>query len=338
MVHASLVEELAVAPSSSWAALIQRHNLVRDYLQILRPTKGDISAFANRAGVSQRMFYRLVKRHRDHLQGSSKPTKITGRGAPICRDQEAVIADAIRLSGPGATTKEVVDAVRHISADLGLRLPSEFAIIDRIRCGSDLAGLNERLQCAFEWVVDACATDLEIECWAGETKTAWIVGLIDLARGTIEHHLLCVGVPGAADLHEIIGERWCGITAVRAGAGPLAVTPIICKQIAGAISSLSDGVAKIAPCPRNTIRSGEALRSIFGQKLGGIRLRSRRGVVAEDNRPAGVPEDIARAVVDELIDTWNRKATTRFTTATLSTPASSTAGRNRSLCSHPLAG
>lgn len=338
MVHASLVEELAVASSSSWAALIQRHNLVRDYLQILRPTKGDISAFANRAGVSQRMFYRLVKRHRDHLKGLSQPMKITGRGSPICRDQEAAITDAIRLSGPGATTKEVVDAVRHISADLGLRPPSEYAIIDRLRCGFDLVGLNERLQYAFEWIIDACATDLEIERGAGETKTAWIVGLIDLARGTIDHHLLCVGAPGAADLHEMIGERWRGITAVRAGAGALAVTPIICKQVAGAISSLSYGVAKIAPCPRNTIRSGEALRSIFGQKLGGIRLRSRQGVIAEDNRPAGIPEDIARAVVDELIDTWNRKASTRFESPKLSTPANATAGRNRSPYSHPLAG
>lgn len=308
MVDANLVEELAVASSACWATLIKRHEVIGEYLQLPRPIATDVREFAGKIGLSQRSFYRLIKEHRHRRAGNSRPTKITGRGTPISNSQEAAIAEAIRLSGPGAATKKVVEAARIISADIGIPTPSEPAIIARLRRGGDLAGLNEKLKNTAGWIVDACLTDIEIELGGGQTQVAWIVGLVDLTSGKIQSHRLCIA-PNAASVASVIGEKWYNMTALTAECATLAVTPVIGKYLSRAIYLSADGPVAITPCCQNGIRSGEALRCILGLKLGAIQLRTRLCARAEKNRATGVPKDIACAVVTKLIEEWNEKAT-----------------------------
>jgi len=301
MVHSSVVDELAFAPSANWAMLINRHNLICNYLQILKPAAEDINFYASKAGLSPRMFYRLVRRHRARLQGDFAPKKIIGRGKPLSKNQEAAVAAAVRIAGAGATTKNVVDAVRNTSASFGVLPPSEYTVIDRLRRGCDLSGLNERLGYAYDWIVDACATDIYIERGAGEVEVAWIVGIINLKSGVVAGHHLCVGAPNAADVLSAIKSEWSGDRIPAITPAVVACTGAIHEQAIGAfaVRAASDGA--IALYRHQGIRTGEALRYILGQKLGGVRIYSRQSARTRGERSAGAALPVVRAVVAELL-------------------------------------
>lgn len=304
MVHSSLFDELALAPSANWAALIKRHDLVSNYIQISHPSADDINSYARHAGISPRMFYRLVRKHRAREQGASAPTKIVGRGKPLCKTQEDAIAAAIHAAGVGASTKEVVAAVRLASESFGVPPPSEYAIIDRLRSGRDLAGLNAKLAHAFDWILDACSLDIQIDCGGDRFEAASIVGLINLRSGKLERHQIVIGAFGATDFADL-GKKMCSSKASPDTLDELAVTRTAWGPVTKAFSTLSARAVRFVPCPPNTIRSGGALRSIFGQRLGGIRLLSRRYARADANRSVGVPSYIVSAVVARLIEQWN---------------------------------
>lgn len=301
MVHSSLVDELAFAPSANWAALINRHDLVCNYLQISKPAAEDINCHAGQARLSPRMFYRLVRQHRARLRGDSAPTKIIGRGKPLCKNQEAAIAAAVRIAGAGATTKTVVDAVRNTSASFGVPPPSEYTIIDRLRRGCDLAGLNERLGFAYDWIVDACATDIHIERGAGEVEAAWIVGIINLRSGIVAGHHVCVGAPNGADVLSAIESERSGEKLPAITPAVVACTSAVHEQAISAFAVRAEDASAIALHRPQGIRTGGALRYILGQKLGGIRLYSRQSARTRSERSAGTALPVVRAVVAELL-------------------------------------
>lgn len=308
MVEQFLIDELSHSPTRNWSEIISRHKAVREYLSLHRATVRDVDRFAERLGLSRRMFYRLIKRYQRYLEGKEASGKIRGRGRRLASDQEAAIEEAIRLAGPGASTKEVVEAVRHIGADRAIPVPSEFAIISRLRRGADLCGLNEKLQHQSDWMVDACSTDIVVETPNGGAEVVWITGLIDLASGRIESHGICVGVPSQVDLERLIVD-WIGPNGqIAVSRWRLVATAVVNSKMELAADLLASRSILAAPCPRGAIRSSEALRSLLGQRLGNIGLRSRRPTT--QLRVEGVSNEVAVAVVDHLIRKSNENLST----------------------------
>lgn len=302
MIDPILAEDLAVAPPSIWAEMIRRHDAVSNYLSIRAAPVSQLDAFAENLSISRRMFYRLIKRRKERIAQLTVARRVRGRGMPIDPRTEAVVTEAITRSGPGARPMRVINEARRISAEQGLQVPLEYAVLSRLRRRHDIQGLRSRLpyDCAF--VLDASAIELHLR-GDGNIKVAWLLAMIDVRDGRICSHSLCFGAPGELEVRALLDSAK-PMLGTSGQTSTITATPCVVDQAKAWLPSIPSLSVQVEPCPRNSIRSGEALLLILGRKIGNISLRNRPRRNAS-TRGGAVALEIGQAVVDHLVHQWN---------------------------------
>lgn len=313
MIHATLIKELCAAQSADWRKLIERHEAVEAYLQMPRASTVDVDRFAARTGLSRRMFYRLIARRREQMSGVSVPKKSLSRGRPLTAEQTGVIAEAISNVPPGGLCKDTIEEVVRLSLARQQPVPSDFAIINRMRGRHDLAGLQARLSGSSRLIIDACSTDLDVQVDNEVSTAAWLLALIESKTGRILAHMVCGGPPDPLILASFAlashgqlkgwkGEKKISVTASIAGAAHI-LRPLLAEY-----GFVTCQVGR-------PLRPGEALYLLLGQQLGRIRLRPRPRRKVFPKGSSGVPMNVADAVVGHLIDDTDATRTRAYQAA-----------------------
>lgn len=304
MADGVLIEDLSVAPSRTWPTIIERHQAVTDYLEINNPTTSDVDRFAQRVGLSRRMFYRLIDDRKRRLAGHSSATLITGRGRPITLEQETAISDALTRLGPGALTRDVYTEAAVICAERGIPAPSDYAVTSRVRAPRERVEIRARLHRRFDWILDTSQLDFDVIESDGNSGPAYMLALIDVHSGETLAHQVHPGKPSSLAIANLILPKIAQLHRPNPRRASLAVTTILWPEALLLESLLRRHALEAAECAPRTVRSGEALMFVFGPRIGNISLRPRPRRSSSNVQPA-IEIALAEAVVGSLVSKRN---------------------------------
>lgn len=304
MTDATLVQELCATPSGEWPKRIRRHELVVAYLGLQKASTADVDRFAALAGMSRRMFYRLISIHKQRVAGCLPEPRLLSRGCFLEKESNNIIADAIASLPPDSACKTVVQEVRRLGRAHDKLEPSDFTIRARLKATGRIEGLQAKVGGRCSLIIDACCTDLILQEGHENVAPAWLAALVDAQAGHILQIAVSLGAPDLLPLADFLVTSHDQRRKPHLGETVIGVTSVVANRLidlftdqpnAGFAFRRLDGV----------LRSGEAMQFMLGGQIGRVRLRPRPRRVPPQRQAEGAPIDIASAVVDRLVSQFN---------------------------------
>lgn len=276
---------LAESTPQRWDEARRRLALVRLYLGETDRSAVVAERYAGQAGIGRSLFYRLARIY-------SQTPKKSATDDPGDRREPTpgITARAIERAGPSASPAQLFRTAVELSIAEGLAPPSRKAF--RTQTAAMLAGesIAARMRLNAEFAIDRAILDMDVDTGTGPCEPGQLVCVVDLVRGTIVRHALCVGRPPSDRIVPLVCPEEIGSSriAVSESDDALFIQPVR-SAIASASSRLVVGRWHL----------GTAVRAVVGLRIGKVALLSRLPGSTHGRTP--VSFDTARQVVEQLM-------------------------------------
>jgi hypothetical protein len=309
---------LLALPAATQAAVVQRLRVLDRYLGVAEPTAADAAQMAQALGMSERNFYRLVGKLRDHgpVAGLAPNFRVRQRPSAAADGLGEVAETALeRLlqANEDARWKDVVDEVLSTCRLAGLEPPSSAAIRRRLLALRAEGRLREAGEKIFgeTWLMDQTAISLTVQ--NGEAvRYAVVTLLIDRQTKLIAGAGLLSEENAESGVVSALADAWSRVP--RFAAADLNVASkirefhwVLPENVSGSGFMLMRGITqKSGLGPR---RHGEAIFRLLGNRLGPytllIRSTAAPGDIDDQLVTAPITFEKAEELVRHTVGTWN---------------------------------
>lgn len=291
---ARLVADLSPA---GWAVTRRRIDVIEGLIATENRPWGAVGDAADSLGMDRRNFVRLVEAYRAVRDAGSFVSQ-AGRKRMTPPRIEALIAEAIKRLGPGASSERVHQQVIAECNALGLPAPGISTIRVRMSDTPDRPDVQGALDIDADLLLDIAPLRLPLRI--GErSATAHLTALIDTPTGRVIAHALTPGEPDASQVREVLSPLLVGDGQA---ARKLAHTRLV-RLEASVVELVARASVTVDHAGSRGLAAGAGLRAIFGGRIGRIKILERDPVSFLEGEPVSIED--ARAVADLLVSRRN---------------------------------
>lgn len=263
-----LVEDLANAPPTLWALLIERAGVLARFDGLTKIPASAADAAASELKVSTRYLRKLLVARKLRRDGCAPKHSMTGFGGTIDQAQEEVISAAIEGLGSAARPRDVIQEVIKLCHERGSIPPSSSSIKRRLRDANNYIYMAHTSDPNAGLVVDCCGLELNVFADDGQVGPACLSAQIALPNGY----------------------------AALAHLAPL-------QAFATATNTPNCSSALPTSCGRYS--EGRLIDAVFGRRLGRIAIRRDVRTWTNSVRMEPVPLEVASGVISHLLERHN---------------------------------
>lgn len=281
---------LADRPPISWAEAKKRLSIVHEYSVAAERSKAHAEACAERMGVGLTLFYRLLDAYGRSRRETTRPIRRAVRAEVHER-----IMDAIAEAGREASPAQILRRASQMCDEANLPKPSQQAVRIRYWQATEHGIPKRRFGMAFDHVLDRAHLDVNVGD-EGESTSAMLTCVLDVANGSIVGHFVSAGEPAIQEVVDLVRSALLTGSSI----GTSASDGLLHGR------ELMEGLRdqEVAVLVGHW-RMGAMIRSAVGLRLGRVRLLERlpsTGVATQ-------PIDLATAVgvVAELVSRSSRQ-------------------------------
>lgn len=274
-----------------WDEARRRLAIVRRYVAQGDRSIAVVDEYARQAGIGRSLFYRLARIYSKGVAplAGHDPKGEAGKDPDPATD---LTARAIEHAGPSASGSQVYRTVVELSKAEGIATPTPRGV--RLRTVEMLAGrsIAARMGLVADFALDRAVLNLDVG-GGGPVRSAQLVCVVDLKRGTIVRHLLSAGTPSS---DQVVSLARCdavrgGLVAISQSDVSLFTEPVR--------SVLVEGSGRLVI---GRWKTGTAIRAVAGLKIGKVALLAR--IPKSPQSMTRVDFDTARHVIDLLLEPY----------------------------------
>lgn len=309
---------LLALPAATQAAVVQRLRMLDEYLALSEPTAADAARLAQALGMSERNFYRLVGKLRDHGPVAGLAPNFRLRQRPSAAvdglgDVAELALERLLQANEDARWKDVVDEVLTSCRLAGVEPPSPATIRRRLLALRAEGRLREKGERIFgeTWLLDQTAITLTVQ--SGEA-VRYVVAtlLIDRQTKLIAGAGLLSESDAESGVVSALIDAWSRVPEFAVAALNVASKLrdfhwVLPEGVSGSGFMLSPGLTRTSGL--GSRRHGEAIFRLLGNRLGPYTLliRSTADPADIDDQLATAPVTFKKAeeLVRHAVEKWN---------------------------------